>query len=68
MAENGNDGGGFLRGFLIGGVLGAIAGLLFAPKSGKELRSELKQKGSEVLDEAKGFYSELAKIFLLCFQ
>jgi len=58
MAENGNGRGGFLGGFLIGSVLGALAGLLFAPKSGKELRSELKQQGSEFLGEAKEFYSE----------
>ena len=54
MAENSSDRGGFLRGLFIGSVLGALAGLLFAPKSGKELRSELKQKGTEVLEEAKG--------------
>ena len=65
MAEKEN--GGFLRGLLIGGALGALAGLLFAPKSGKELRSDLKQKGNEVLDGAGEFYSEAqarAKIIL----
>ena len=58
MVENESGRGGFLRGFFIGSALGAIAGLLFAPKSGKELRSDIKKKGSEVLEEAKGLYSE----------
>ena len=67
MTENENGRGGFLRGLLIGSALGALAGLLFAPKSGKELRSELKRKGEEVLDEAGDLYSEArarAKIIL----
>jgi gas vesicle protein len=58
MVENEGGRGGFLRGLFIGSVLGALAGLLFAPKSGKELRSELKEKGTEVLEEATGLYSE----------
>ena len=48
----------FFTGFLIGGVLGALAGIFFAPKSGKELRSELKEKGSEVLKEGKEIYAD----------
>jgi gas vesicle protein len=67
MAEDDNARGGFLGGFLIGGVLGALVGLFFAPKSGEELRSELKRKGNEVLDEASELYSEAqarAKIIL----
>ena len=58
MAENGNHCGSFLRGFLIGSFFGALAGLLFAPKSGKELRSELKEKGEQAFDDAKQLYSE----------
>ena len=48
----------FFMGFLIGSVLGALAGILFAPKSGKELRSDIKEKGSEVLKDAKEIYSD----------
>ena len=58
MAENEKDCGNFLKGFVIGGVLGALAGIFFAPKSGKELRSDLKEKGSEVLKDAKGIYTD----------
>jgi len=58
MAENEKDCGSFLRGFVIGGVLGALAGIFFAPKSGKELRSDIKEKGSEVLTEGKEIYAD----------
>jgi gas vesicle protein len=47
-----------LVGLLIGGSLGALAGILLAPKSGRELRSEIKKKGRDVLDEAKDFYDD----------
>jgi gas vesicle protein len=33
-------------------------GVLFAPKSGKELREELKEKGDKAFGEAKHFYGE----------
>jgi gas vesicle protein len=46
------------KGFVIGGVLGALAGIFFAPKSGKELRSDLKERGSEVLKDAKEIYAD----------
>jgi len=58
MAEHENQQGHFFMGFLIGGVLGALAGILFAPKSGKELRSDLKEKGSEVLKDTKEIYAD----------
>jgi gas vesicle protein len=48
----------FLGGALIGGVVGALAGILFAPKSGKELRSDLRKGGEEALGEAKRLYTE----------
>ena len=54
MAENEKDCGNFLKGFVIGGVLGALAGIFFAPKSGKELRSDLK----EIKKEADRHLSE----------
>ena len=57
MAGQENQQGHFFMGFLIGGVLGALAGIFFAPKSGKELRSDLKEKGSEVLEDGKEIYA-----------
>jgi gas vesicle protein len=53
MAEHEDQRCHLCKGFLIGGVLGASAGILFAPKSGKELRSDIKEKGNEVLKDAK---------------
>jgi gas vesicle protein len=40
-----------LRGLFVGGVLGATAGFLLAPKSGKELRSDIKASTNKALDE-----------------
>ena len=45
-------------GLLIGGALGALAGILFALKSGKELRSDIKEKGSEILKDGKEIYAD----------
>src|SRR5271157_3140468 len=58
MAENERDCGIFFKGFIVGGILGALAGILFAPKAGRELRSEIKEKGSEVLEDAKEIYAD----------
>jgi len=38
--------------FLVGGILGASAGLLFSPKSGKELRGTIKSKTDDYLNKA----------------
>lgn len=53
MSEQSNerkDDGAFLGGLLIGGAMGAIAGLLFAPRTGKDTRKILK-KSLETLPE-----------------
>jgi gas vesicle protein len=46
---------GLLVGFLVGGVVGAIAALLYAPKSGKELRSDIKKKATDIAEGASGY-------------
>jgi gas vesicle protein len=58
MAEHEKPQGHFFAGFLIGGILGALAGIFFAPKSGKELRSDIKEKGSGVLKDGKEIYAD----------
>jgi len=58
MVEHDNQQDHFFMGFLIGGALGALAGIFFAPKSGKELRADLKEKGSEILKDAKEVYAD----------
>jgi gas vesicle protein len=49
---------GFMIGVLAGGTIGTIVALLTAPKSGKQLRGDIKQKSGEYLDEAEKFYTE----------
>lgn len=54
------DNGNALVGFLLGAVAGAAAGILLAPKSGKETREQVgewlqerREKGSEFLSKVK---------------
>ncbi|MBK7631193.1 MAG: YtxH domain-containing protein [Ignavibacteriales bacterium] len=49
---------GFMIGFLAGGTVGAIIALLTTPKSGKELRGDIKHKSEEYFDDADKYYSE----------
>ncbi len=51
--------GDFLKGALIGGFAGLLAGIFFAPKSGKELRSDIKERGSEVYERATAKSKEI---------
>ena len=39
--------------FMVGGILGASASLLFTPKSGRELRANIKEEAEDYLKEAK---------------
>jgi gas vesicle protein len=57
MSSN-NNVKGFLIGFLAGGAVGAVVALLTTPKSGKELRGDIKQKSGEYFDEADRYYTE----------
>jgi len=58
MTRNINSVKGFLIGFLAGGTVGAIIALLTAPKSGKELRGDIKQKSEEYTDEAEKYLAD----------
>ena len=51
MGTNGDDLS-FFKGFLWGGIAGAIAALLFAPKSGKEMREDIRKRSMELRDDA----------------
>ena len=46
MAENNGTSKVFFMGLLAGGAIGALLALLYAPKSGKELRADIKAKNS----------------------
>lgn len=42
---------GYLLAALVGGIAGAVSALLLAPKSGKELRGDIKQGAAQVSDK-----------------
>lgn len=47
-----------LLGFLSGAVVGGIVALLYAPKPGKELRSDLMKKGGELTEDIEEYLSD----------
>ncbi len=53
----------FLTGLLIGGALGGVAGILLAPKSGRDLRADIKTTGQKAFEETKGFVGEVNRQF-----
>jgi gas vesicle protein len=55
MREENGIGKGLLIGFLTGAAIGSIIALLFAPKSGKELRQDIKNKSQDFIDDAEGY-------------
>jgi len=57
MAQD-NMGKGLLIGFLTGSIVGSVIALLYAPKSGKELRGDIKIKSDEFIDEAETYLEE----------
>ncbi|MCW8822579.1 MAG: YtxH domain-containing protein, partial [Ignavibacteriaceae bacterium] len=58
MGQGNNFNKGFLVGFFAGGAFGAALALLFAPKSGKELRQDIRDRSEEYLEEADKYISE----------
>jgi len=48
----------YIWGFLIGGLVGGALGILFAPKSGRELRQDIRGKSEDLYEKAKGKYEE----------
>lgn len=58
MAQDNHFGKGVIIGFLAGGALGAALALLYAPKTGRELREEIKLKKDDYLDEAEKYLAE----------
>ena len=57
MEGNKHDGN-LIKGILIGSLAGAVAGIVFAPKSGRELRSDIKGEGEKAFRETKRLYSD----------
>lgn len=52
---------GLAAGIIIGGAVGAVLALLFAPKSGKELRQDIAERSGEVYDKASDFAVEQSR-------
>ena len=53
MANDRNDAAGYLGWFFLGGMIGAVAALLMAPKTGRETREILAERGNEVAKRAQ---------------
>jgi gas vesicle protein len=60
MAEKDNFGS-FLIGFLVGGLAGAVVALLYAPASGDETRTVIKDKAIELKDKTVDTLDETYK-------
>lgn len=55
MAQEESTAKGFMIGLLTGGLIGAAIALLYAPKSGRELRADIKTKAGEIADDAEQY-------------
>jgi hypothetical protein len=59
--EREDGGGSFLMGLLAGTVLGAGLGMLFAPKAGSELRTQLSEQTGQLRSRANDAYSQASE-------
>src|SRR5579872_7061474 len=60
--NEGGNGSSFVMGLLTGTVLGAGLGMLFAPKSGSELRSQLSEQAGNLRDTASDGYRRASEV------
>lgn len=51
----------FLAGFVIGGLVGAAVGLIFAPQTGEETRTQLREKSIELKEVVEDLSAEARK-------
>lgn len=60
MADDNNDGmaKGLIVGFIAGSVVGAVLALLYAPKTGKEFRRDIKEKTGEMVDKGEEYLAK----------
>jgi len=57
MSEEKGFANGFLLGILAGGITGGLIALLYAPKSGLELRKDISDKKNELIEDAEQYYT-----------
>ena len=50
---------GLLLGLLAGGVLGAGIALLYAPKAGRRLRMDIKNKAGDIIDQGEEYITSV---------
>lgn len=48
-----SDKGDFLAGLIVGGLVGLVAGVLFAPQSGEEVRSAVRDRATDTIDRVR---------------
>ncbi len=53
MADDRNDAAGYLGWFFLGGIIGAASALLLSPKTGREIRDQLIERGGELARRAQ---------------
>lgn len=54
MSDNQHAGKSFLIGAVVGGVVGAVTALLLAPKTGGELRGDIKEQVQQAAEKTQG--------------
>ena len=59
--SSGSNGGGVVIALFAGLAVGAIIGILFAPKSGKETRNNLMDKGERLMEMGNESVSDVAE-------
>jgi len=59
--NEGGGGGSFVMGLLTGTVLGAGLGILFAPKSGSELRGQISEQAGNIANVASDRYRKVSE-------
>lgn len=60
MAKQSN-GKNFLIGTIVGGVVGAVTALLFAPKSGRELRADIAEQAQAIGEKTQQFAGNVSQ-------
>jgi len=65
MADSGDS---FFKGFIFGSIVGGIAGLLLAPKSGKEMREDLGEEAGKIIDYSKSDFDNARKAAMKSFE
>lgn len=47
--------------FLLGGIVGAAIGILYAPRSGKETRENIKKLSDDIVDNVNDFSQDISE-------